>query len=54
MYLNNLSNDQPYRFSYRLTAKYPLVAQTPVSTAYDYYNPDIVGEAVPQMLTVAP
>ena len=54
VYLNNLSNGQPYRFSYRLTAKFPLVAQTPASRAYDYYNPDVVGEAVPQTLTVAP
>jgi uncharacterized protein YfaS (alpha-2-macroglobulin family) len=54
VYLNNLSNGQPYRFSYRLTAKFPLVAQTPPSAAYDYYNPDIIGEAVPQTLTVAP
>jgi hypothetical protein len=54
VYLSNLSNGQPYRFSYRLTAKFPLVAQTPASTAYDYYNPDVSGEAVPQLLTVAP
>ncbi len=54
VYLNNLSNGQPYHFSYRLAAKFPLVAQTPASTAYDYYNPDVIGEAVPQMLTVTP
>jgi uncharacterized protein YfaS (alpha-2-macroglobulin family) len=54
VYLNNLNNGQPYRFSYRLMAKFPLVAQTPPSAAYDYYNPDVIGEAVPQTLTVAP
>jgi hypothetical protein len=54
VYLNNLNNGQPYRFSYRLMAKFPLVAQTLPSAAYDYYNPGIVGEAVPQILTVAP
>jgi hypothetical protein len=54
IYLTNLSGAQPIDLSYRLTARFPLVAQTPASAAYDYYNPDIAGEAMPQRLTVNP
>jgi uncharacterized protein YfaS (alpha-2-macroglobulin family) len=54
IYLTNLSGAQPVDLSYRLTARFPLVAQTPASAAYDYYNPDIAGEALPQRLTVNP
>ncbi|MBA3534595.1 MAG: hypothetical protein H0T73_21975 [Ardenticatenales bacterium] len=52
IYLGNLSHGHPIEFSYRLKAKFPLVAQTPASSAYDYYNPDVSGEAAPQQLTV--
>ena len=52
VYISNLSHDQPISFSYRLRARFPLVAQTPASTAYDYYNPDVAGEAPPQKLEV--
>jgi CD109 antigen len=39
IYLENLSSDQPVHFSYRLRARFPIRAQTPATTAYDYYNP---------------
>ncbi len=39
IYLENLSSDQPVAFSYRLRARFPMRAQTPPSSAYDYYNP---------------
>jgi len=52
IYLNNLSGGQPLSFSYRLTAQYPLRAQTPASSAYDYYNPDVSGENAPQVMVV--
>jgi uncharacterized protein YfaS (alpha-2-macroglobulin family) len=54
VYVGNLSYEHELTFSYRLRAKYPLRAQTPASTAYDYYNPDVNGEARPQTLLVAP
>lgn len=54
VYIKNLSHGQPLNFSYRLRAKFPLIAQTPASSAYDYYNPDQSGEAAPQLLVVAP
>ena len=52
IYVSNLTSDQPLAFNYRLRAKFPLKAQTPASTAYDYYNPDVAGEKSPQTLTV--
>jgi uncharacterized protein YfaS (alpha-2-macroglobulin family) len=39
IYLENFSSDQPLRFSYRLRARFPMRAQTPPSSVYDYYNP---------------
>jgi len=52
VYIKNLSYGNPLKFSYRLTAKYPLVAQTPASMAYDYYNPNVSGQVEPQVLRV--
>ena len=54
IYIGNLSYGNPLTFSYRLRARFPLVAQTPASTAYDYYNPQVSGEAGPQTLVVNP
>jgi hypothetical protein len=53
VYVRNLTGDQPLNFSYHLQAKFPLTVQTPASTAYDYYNPDIAGEISPVQLVVA-
>ncbi len=52
LYVTNLTAEQPLSFSYRLRASFPLVAQTPASTAYDYYNPGTSAEAAPLTLTV--
>jgi uncharacterized protein YfaS (alpha-2-macroglobulin family) len=52
IYIGNLSYEHPLSFSYRLQAKFPLVAQTPASNAYDYYNPDVNGEQVPVTIVV--
>jgi uncharacterized protein YfaS (alpha-2-macroglobulin family) len=54
IYISNLSAGKPLQFSYRLLAKFPLVAQTPASNAYDYYNPEVEGEALPLTLVVKP
>jgi hypothetical protein len=54
IYVSNLSAEAPLEFSYHLRAKYPVVAQTPSSSAYDYYNPDVNGEDIPQSLVVFP
>jgi hypothetical protein len=39
IYLEDFSSQSPLRFSYRLRARFPMRAQTPPSSAYDYYNP---------------
>jgi uncharacterized protein YfaS (alpha-2-macroglobulin family) len=52
VYLANLSYGEPISFHYGLRAKYPLRVKTPASTAYDYYNPDQVGVAQPEVVAV--
>jgi hypothetical protein len=52
VYLQNLSYGEPISFHYGLRAKYPLRVKTPASTAYDYYNPEQVGVAQPEVVAV--
>lgn len=52
VYLQDLSYGEPISFHYGLRAKYPLRVKTPASTAYDYYNPDQVGVAQPEVVAV--
>lgn len=52
VYLQNLSYGEPISFHYGLRARYPLRVKTPASTAYDYYNPDQVGVARPEVVAV--
>ncbi|MBI4789726.1 MAG: hypothetical protein HY782_22065 [Chloroflexi bacterium] len=52
IYLEEFSSKQPVTFAYHLKAKFPLRAQTPSSTTYDYYNPDVAGTQAPLQLTV--
>jgi hypothetical protein len=54
VYVRNLPAGQPLIFHYRLQARFPLVAQTPASHAYDYYNPAVTGQDSPQQLVVQP
>jgi uncharacterized protein YfaS (alpha-2-macroglobulin family) len=54
IYIGNLAHEYPLTFSYRMQAKFPLNAKAPASNAYDYYNPDVRGEAVPIELVVSP
>jgi uncharacterized protein YfaS (alpha-2-macroglobulin family) len=39
IYLEDFSSESPLAFSYRLRARFPMRAQTPPSSVYDYYNP---------------
>jgi hypothetical protein len=52
LYVSDLTGGERLSFSYRLRARFPLVAQTPASMTYDYYNPSMMAEAVPLTLTV--
>ena len=52
VYLEYVDQKQPIEFSYRLKAKFPVKAKTPKSTVYEYYNPDVKDEALPEEITV--
>ncbi len=52
VYLEEFSSKTPVTFNYHLKAKFPLRAQTPSSSTYDYYNPGTVGVQAPLQLTV--
>lgn len=53
VYLDVVDQKKPVEFSYRLKAKFPVKAKTPKSTVYEYYNPDVKDEALPQEITVS-
>ena len=52
IYLEDFSSEAPLRFSYRLRARFPMRAQTPPSSAYDYYNPADTTVRAPLEMTV--
>jgi hypothetical protein len=52
IYLEDFSSEAPLRFSYRLRARFPMRAQTPPSSAYDYYNPSDLTVRAPLEVTV--
>ncbi|MGD2205440.1 MAG: hypothetical protein PVH17_01560, partial [Anaerolineae bacterium] len=54
VYLESLKAGQPLEFSYRIRARYPIKAQTPPSSAYDYYNPGVNGVSAPAAIEVTP
>ncbi len=53
IYLEDFSSEHPLRFSYRLRARFPMRAQTPPSSAYDYYNPGDLTVQPPLEMTVS-
>jgi hypothetical protein len=53
IYLEDFSSESPLRFSYRLRARFPMRAQTPPSSAYDYYNPGDLTVQPPLEVTVS-
>ena len=54
VYLEGLKAGQPLDFSYRIRARYPIKAQTPPSSAYDYYNPGVSAVSSPAAIEVTP
>jgi uncharacterized protein YfaS (alpha-2-macroglobulin family) len=52
LYMENL--DYKISFGYRLRAKFPLKAQVPPSSVYDYYNPEVSGSQPPSLVSVTP
>jgi len=53
-YLEGLEAGQSLSFSYRIRARYPIKAQTPPSSAYDYYNPGVSAISAPAQIEVSP
>jgi uncharacterized protein YfaS (alpha-2-macroglobulin family) len=53
VYLEDFSSASPLAFSYRLRARFPMRAQTPPSSAYDYYNPGNLTVQQPLEVTVS-
>ncbi|HSR29203.1 MAG TPA: alpha-2-macroglobulin family protein, partial [Anaerolineae bacterium] len=54
VYLEGLQAGQPLEFEYRIRARYPIRAQTPPSSAYDYYNPGVSAVSAPASIQVTP
>ena len=52
VYLEDFSSESPLSFSYRMRARFPMRAQTPASSAYDYYNPGDLTTQKPVEVTV--
>ncbi len=52
VYLEEFDAKKPVTLTYHLKAKFPLRAQTPSTTTYDYYNPSATATQAPQLLTV--
>jgi hypothetical protein len=53
IYLEDFSSEFPLAFSYRVRARFPLRAQTPPTSAYDYYNPGDTTTQAPLELVVS-
>jgi 5-hydroxyisourate hydrolase-like protein (transthyretin family) len=53
-YLEGLKAGESLSFSYRIRARYPIKAQTPPSSAYDYYNPAVSAVSAPAEIEVNP
>jgi hypothetical protein len=52
VYLEEFAFGKTINLSYQLQARFPLKAQTPSSTTYDYYNPSTAFTQAPTTLTV--
>jgi len=51
-YIEGPKAGQPLEFQYRIRARYPIRAQTPPSSAYDYYNPGVTAVLAPEAIQV--
>jgi uncharacterized protein YfaS (alpha-2-macroglobulin family) len=52
LYLRELGSDKPLSFQYQLRAKHPVRVTTPRARVYEYYQPEVKGEAAPVKLVV--
>jgi uncharacterized protein YfaS (alpha-2-macroglobulin family) len=54
VYLEGLRAGQSLDWTYRIRARYPIKAQAPPSSAYDYYNPAVNAVSAPANIEVSP
>ncbi len=54
VYLEGLTAGEPLTFGYRIRARYPIKAQTPPNSVYDYYNPGVSAVSAPATFEVTP
>ncbi len=52
VYLDKIQGKTTFTLDYQLRAKFPIKAQTPPSSAYEYYNPEIKSNSKPVTLIV--
>jgi hypothetical protein len=52
VYLEDFTSEGPLTFQYRLRARFPMRAKTPLYSAYDYYNPGLRTEQAPDEMVV--
>ena len=52
LYFQEIEGQRDIVFTYQLKARYPLRAKTPVTVAYQYYEPEVRAEAEPVLLAV--
>jgi hypothetical protein len=52
VYIEKLGPMEELELHYSVKAKYPIKAQTPLSKAYPYYNPEQASVSAPQLIVV--
>lgn len=52
IYLTKIDSAKTFELSYRVKARYPVRAQAPASTAYEYYNPERTATVAPQVVEI--
>jgi uncharacterized protein YfaS (alpha-2-macroglobulin family) len=54
VYVDELAYGEPLSFSYRMKATTPIHGQSPESTVWAYYNPEMRAMAKPVLFEVTP
>jgi uncharacterized protein YfaS (alpha-2-macroglobulin family) len=52
LYVRSIIREQPLRFTYELKALYPIRAQIPPSSVYEYYNPENRDQSISGQIVV--
>jgi uncharacterized protein YfaS (alpha-2-macroglobulin family) len=52
LYVRSLVREEPLSFTYKLKAQYPIRAQIPSSSVYEYYQPENRDQTEPQKILI--